>query len=81
MRILFGATILLFATRSFAASCCGGGFAFPALILGDDKAQVTTSYSYSTMTDHALSNGQWTRRTDDNRNDTLKLDEIGRAHV
>lgn len=57
-----------------AASCCGGSFSFPALILGDDKAQVTSTYSYSEITDDVLSSGQWMKRDDGNQSQTLKIE-------
>ncbi|WP_347359009.1 serine protease spb1 [Bdellovibrio sp.] len=57
-----------------AASCCGGSFSFPALILGDDKAQVTSTYSYSEITDDVLSSGQWMKRDDGNQSQTLKVE-------
>lgn len=66
---------LFFASSlSWAASCCGGGFSIPALILGDDKAQLTSTYSYATVSDDVLSNGRWLKRDDDNLSQTLKLE-------
>lgn len=51
---------LLAPSWSFAAACCGGGFAAPSLITGDDKAQVTTSYSLVEVTvDNVDSQGLW----------------------
>ncbi|MDG0816307.1 serine protease spb1 [Bdellovibrio svalbardensis] len=66
--------LLLVTSTSFAASCCGGGFAFPALILGDDKAQVTTSLSHGQVTDDVLPNGKWMRRKDQNQSETFKIE-------
>lgn len=56
--ILFCA--LWFSNGVSAAACCGGGAAFPSLIIGDEKAQLTASYA---LTDVAVasvdSNGVW----------------------
>lgn len=71
------ALLLFFSLIGFevhAASCCGGGFSIPALILGDDKAQFTGTYSYSQITDDVLSSGKWLRRDDGNLTQTLKLE-------
>lgn len=65
---------LLFSQQSFAASCCGGGFSFPALILGDDKGQITSSISASSVSDDVLNNGLWIHRRDNNNAQTLKLE-------
>lgn len=65
---------LLISQRSFAASCCGGGFSFPALILGDDKAQITSSLSTATISDDVLNSGFWIHRRDNNSAQTLKLE-------
>ena len=64
---------LIFGSLSYAASCCGGGFAFPALIMGDDKAQITSSVSYGEITDDVLANQKWIKRSDDNQSSTLKI--------
>lgn len=71
---------LIFLTPSslWAASCCGGGFSIPALILGDDKAQTTSSISSGKVTDDTLSNGKWMRRQDGNLAQTLKLEGAAR---
>ncbi|MCO5113392.1 MAG: hypothetical protein M9899_10630 [Bdellovibrionaceae bacterium] len=34
-------------SEAFAAACCGGGFAAPSIISGDEKAQFTSSYSFT----------------------------------
>jgi len=47
---------------AFAAACCGGGFASPSLIAGDDQAQVTASYSYSRVETEVGSDSYWRRR-------------------
>lgn len=66
--------ILLLSRHSFAASCCGGGFSFPALILGDDKAQITSSLSTATVSDDVLNNGFWIHRRDNNSAQIFKLE-------
>ncbi|WP_413557374.1 serine protease spb1 [Bdellovibrio sp. HCB209] len=63
-----------FSANAYAASCCGGGFAFPALIMGDDKAQVTSSLSYGQITDDVLPNKKWIKRDDANQSQTFKIE-------
>lgn len=72
--VLIFAVSFLFSPPLWAASCCGGGFSIPALILGDDKAQLTGTYSYSQVSDDVLADGRWLRRKDENLAQTLKLE-------
>ncbi|WP_413584444.1 serine protease spb1 [Bdellovibrio sp. HCB274] len=72
--IAFLLLALSFSNSASAASCCGGGFAFPALIMGDDKAQLTSSLSYAQVTDDVLANKKWIKRDDGNHSQTLKLE-------
>ncbi|HEX7676229.1 MAG TPA: serine protease spb1 [Bdellovibrio sp.] len=74
MRSLLVILIVFSSTQTWAASCCGGGFAFPALILGDDKAQLTTSLSYGSVTDYVYPDGKWTHVNDHNVSSTFKID-------
>ncbi|NUN07341.1 MAG: serine protease spb1 [Bdellovibrio sp.] len=74
MKKLFFLFILAVPFKTFAASCCGGGFSVPALILGDDKAQLTSTYSYANVSDDVLSDGRWLKRDDKNLTQTLKLE-------
>jgi len=49
---------------AWGAACCGGGFAAPAIIAGDDKAQITSTFSHSQVViDNVDSSGIW-RRSD-----------------
>lgn len=66
--------VQLFALNSFGAACCGGGFAAPSLIVGDDKAQITTTYSYSQITDDVGTDALWRKRNSRETNETFKLD-------
>lgn len=66
--------ILLHSSLSWSASCCGGSFSVPSLILGDDKAQVTSSLATSQVSDDVLSSGKWLRRQDQNSSQTFKLE-------
>lgn len=54
-------SFLFFASaKVFAAACCGGGFAAPSIIVGDDRAQFTSSYSYTdVIVDNVDSQGLW----------------------
>lgn len=72
--------ILLFSSLSFhstaqGAACCGGGFATPSIIAGDDKAQLTTSYSYSlVVVDNVDSNGIWRTWDDHQKVQTFRME-------
>lgn len=72
--LVIATAILLSSLNAQAASCCGGGFAFPALIMGDDKAQVTSSLSVGQVTDDVLPNKKWIKRDDDNQSQTFKVE-------
>ncbi|MGE9744102.1 serine protease spb1 [Bdellovibrio bacteriovorus] len=71
---LLAALLFLSGSPTLAASCCGGSFSFPALILGDDRAQITGTLSQSEITDDVLASGKWIRRKDDNRAQMIKLE-------
>ena len=74
MAFVFVAFLIFSTVDAQGASCCGGGSAFPALILGDDTHQFTASYAYGKISDDVLANGKWMKRSDDNQSQTLKLD-------
>jgi hypothetical protein len=51
---------LFFGAKAFSAACCGGGFASPTIIAGDQQTQLTLSYSYNAVTvDNVDSSGYW----------------------
>jgi hypothetical protein len=69
------AACLTFASlQSFAAACCGGSFAAPSIITGDDRAQLTSSYSYTQVDTDVSSAGIWRQRADGSSIQTLKFD-------
>lgn len=61
-----------------AAACCGGGFAAPSIIAGDDKAQVTSSLARSQVRTDVYPDGTWEDRSYRETTETLKLEA---AHV
>ncbi len=70
---------LLFAANQVGASaCCGGGFAAPALIAGDDKAIFTGSYLYSQISDDVYADGLWSKRDFRESLESFRLDG---AHI
>lgn len=69
---------LLKSTAALAASCCGGGFATPSVITGDDRAQLTSSLSYSKIDTDVFSNGVWQKRAG---NETSRTYRIEAAHI
>lgn len=81
MKIFIFAAFSLFAHTSFAASCCGGGFSIPGLILGDDKAQLTNTISSSRVSDEVMSSGKWLQRQDNNRANTFKFEGAARLNT
>lgn len=69
---------LLLPVGAQAAACCGGGFALPALITGDDLAQATASFSYSEVSKDVGSDSLWRKRDSREQSETLKLEG---AHI
>lgn len=74
MKYLIVITVFFTHSISSAASCCGGGFSIPSLILGDDKSQVTSTLSFAQISDDVLDSKKWLKRSDENQTQTLKLD-------
>lgn len=72
-RLLISA-ILFCALETFAAACCGGGFAAPALITGDDKAMLTTTYSNARIDTDVYSSGIWQKRQGDDISQIYKIE-------
>ena len=61
-----------------AAACCGGGFAAPAMIVGDDKAQVTGSFTHTKVISDVDSLGIWYPREQSEQSETFRLEA---AHI
>lgn len=76
--LIFNFLILSAPASAFAAACCGGGFALPALITGDSKAQLTTSYSYSKIDTDVFADGIWQKRATE---DGTAIYKIEGAHI
>src|SRR4051812_47158532 len=77
-KLLFLLFSSLAGMRAFAAACCGGGFAAPALIVGDDRAQVTMSYGYSRVLSDVDSSSLWHNRAEKESSETYKIEA---AHI
>ena len=70
---------IIFVTEPvFASACCGGGFATPSIISGNDKAQMTSSLSFSQVQSDAYTNGLWRKREEKENTETLRIDG---AHI
>jgi len=67
-----------FSARAFGAACCGGSLAAPAMIAGDDRAQVSAVYSHARITDDVYSDGTWHSRQSPEFTETWTLEG---AHV
>ncbi len=75
---LLGASVFI-GTKARAAACCGGGFAAPSIIAGDDKAQLTTSYSTNEVViDNVDSQGIWRKWDTHQQVQTFKIEG---AHI
>lgn len=61
-----------------ASACCGGAFSIPAVITGDDKAQVSTSFSHSRIHADVSPDGLWRKRKADDITEVFKIDA---AHI
>jgi hypothetical protein len=70
--------LIVFSARAFGAACCGGGFAAPALIAGDDKAMLTGSYLYSQIKKDVYPDGLWSDR---DFNESFESFRIEGAHI
>jgi hypothetical protein len=60
---------------ALGAACCGGGFAAPSVIAGDDKAQATATYSLTEIAvDNVDAGGLWRVSADHQQIQTYKLE-------
>lgn len=62
--ILFS-SFLLGSSFAFAAACCGGSFATPSLISGDERLQLTSSLTLGEVKSDVTSRGIWSDRDED----------------
>lgn len=76
--LLFFSVGALGGLEARGAACCGGGSSAPALILGDDRAILTTSYALARVTDDVGSDGLWRRRDGRDLGETFRIDA---AHI
>lgn len=77
--LFFSLLAILWSAKAWSAACCGGGFAAPAIISGDDRAQVTTSYAMTEVTvDSVDSQGIWHKWDTHQRVQTFRVDM---AHI
>lgn len=61
--------------QALAAACCGGGLSAPSLIVGDDRAQLTSSYSFSeVVVDNVDSKGVWRKWDHHQQIQTIKIE-------
>jgi hypothetical protein len=74
----FLVSMIFAASIARAAACCGGGLPVPALVLGDEKANLSSTLSYSTVATDVGSDGVWQHRNITENAQTLRLDT---AHV
>ena len=79
MRFVFSLLALaLLPTVARAAACCGGGFAAPSLISGDERAIFTASFGVTAIARDVYPDGLWARRDFSETTQTVKLDA---AHI
>lgn len=61
------------APLAMAASCCGGGFASPSIITGDERTTLSTELSYSNIATEVTSGGLWQSRSSPESLETFRL--------
>ncbi|CAN5708390.1 hypothetical protein BH10BDE1_BH10BDE1_03010 [soil metagenome] len=69
----FVASLAAGTSTAYGASCCGGGFASPSLIVGDDKASLSADLSYSNVATEVSAVGNWEERSSPESLETLRL--------
>jgi hypothetical protein len=65
-------------SQVLAAACCGGGFALPSVITGDDAALITGSWSQAQIESDVRADGVWQHRSDKDQTQVLRIDG---AHI
>jgi hypothetical protein len=70
--------LLLNSTNALASACCSGGFAAPALIAGEQKAQFTQNLSLSEEHAYVDNEGYWHDASEKEYIQTLRLEA---AHI
>ncbi len=65
--------LVLATSKAWSAACCGGGFASPSIITGDEKATFSTELNYSNIATDVSSQGIWQSRATDEQLQTFKL--------
>lgn len=71
--ILAALATLSIATRAWAAACCGGSSLLPALITGEDRAQMAISLTQESVIADSLNDGTVINRNGDDLDRTLTL--------
>jgi hypothetical protein len=72
--LIVAAATELTSSSAFASACCGGGFAIPSIIAGDDQAQMTASYSNASADTDVYASGIWQKRSLPQTVQTIRLD-------
>lgn len=79
LAFLFCAACVITSSRNaWAASCCGGGFAMPSLITGDEKASFSLEAAHSNVATDVTSAGIWQNR---NSPETFRTLRLQGAHI
>jgi hypothetical protein len=72
---LLGGVVLFTARTVWAAACCGGASAAPAVISGDDRALITSSYSFTEVAvDNVDAHGVWHKWDQHQQVQTFRLE-------
>jgi len=77
MKLLFLFTFSL-PLQAWAAACCGGGLTAPSIILGEDSAQMSVSYSNQAVVSDVDAESLWHHRQDPETTETYTLNV---AHI
>ncbi len=66
--------LLLAPASATGAACCGGGFAAPSLIAGDDRATLSAVFSHAEIRKDVYADGTWANRRFRESTQTLRLE-------
>lgn len=75
LSLLLPFSFFLLARTAWGAACCGGGFAAPSVISGDDRAQFSASYSSTNVViDNVDPSGFWRRWDEHQQIRTMRIE-------
>ena len=76
--ITIGLISSICSATALAASCCGGSFASPSIITGDERATLASEFSFSDIATEVSNQGLWQNRA---VSETLETFRVQGAHI